>query len=92
MMNLFGQKPSNDPAVALCVKGWTREMLNLGDDVAVTVIQLNCAEDDCPDVETVVAVLEPGSQRKFKVLKPLAELTRDDLASAMRQPPPGEHR
>jgi hypothetical protein len=91
-MNLFGQKPSHDPAVALRVKGWAREMLGLGDDVAVTVMQLNCAEDDCPDVETVVAVLEPGSQRKFKVLKPLAEVTRDDLAAALRQPTPEEHR
>lgn len=90
-MNLFGQKPSHDPAVALRVKGWAREMLGLGDDVAVTVMQLNCAEDDCPDVETVVGVLEPGSQRKFKVLKPLAEVTRDDLAAALRQPTPEEH-
>jgi len=51
-------------------------------------MQLNCAEEDCPDVETVVGVLEPGVQRKFKVFKPLAEVTRDDLAAAMRQPTP----
>lgn len=91
-MNLFGQKPSHDPAVALRVKEWAREMLGLGDDVAVTVMQLNCAEDDCPDVETVVGVLEPGSQRKFIVFKPLAEVTRDDLAAAMRQPTREENR
>jgi len=87
-MNLFGQKPTHDPAVVLRVKEWVREMLGLAEDVAVTVMQLNCAEEDCPDVETVVGVLEPGVQRKFKVFKPLAEVTRDDLAAAMRQPTP----
>lgn len=84
-MNLFGQKPSHDPAVVDRLKGWAREMLGLGDDVALTVMQLNCAEDDCPDVETVVGVLEQGNQRKFKVFKPLAEVTRDDLAAALQQ-------
>ena len=85
MMNLFGQKPSYDPVVVDRVKGWARELLGLGDDVALTVMQLNCAEDDCPDVETVVGVLEQGSQRQYKVLKPLAEVTRDDLAAALPQ-------
>jgi hypothetical protein len=85
-MNLFSQKPAHDPAVVDRLKGWARELLGLGDDVTMTVMQLNCAEDDCPDVETVVGVLEQGNQRKFKVLKPLAEVTRDDLAAALRQP------
>jgi hypothetical protein len=85
-MNLFGQKPSHDPVVVDRLKGWARELLGLGDDITVTVMQLTCAEDDCPDVETVVGVLEQGNQRKFKVLKPLAEVTRDDLAAALSQP------
>jgi hypothetical protein len=84
-MNLFGQKPAHDPAVVEWIKGWARDLLGLGDDVTVTVMQLNCAEDDCPDVETVVGVLEPGNQRKCKVLKPVAEVTRDDLAAALRK-------
>jgi hypothetical protein len=84
-MNLFGKKPAHDPAVVDRIKAWARAMLGLGDDVAVTVTQLNCTEEDCPDVETVVGVLEQGNQRKFKVFKPLAEVTRDDLAAALRQ-------
>lgn len=85
-MNLFGQKPRYDAVVVDRLKGWARELLGLGDDVTVTVMELTCAEDDCPDVETVVGVLEQGNQRKFKVLKPLAEVTRDDLAAALSQP------
>ena len=86
-MNLFGRRPAKDPAAVDRLKGWARELLGLGEDVAVTVMQLECAEDDCPDVETVVGVLEPGSQRKFKVFKPLAEVTRDDLRAAIGERP-----
>ena len=57
-MNLFGQGPAPDPAVAGRIKAWAREMLGLGDDVVVTVTELRCAEEECPDVETVVGVLE----------------------------------
>jgi len=86
-MNLFGQKPAHDPAVVGRLKGWAREMLGLGEDVAMTVMQLSCAEDGCPDVETVVGILEQGNQRKYKVFKPLAEVTREDLLAALGQPP-----
>ncbi len=55
--------------------------------MAITVMELRCAEDDCPDVETVVGVLEPGTQRKLKVFKPLAEVTREDLLAALDQRP-----
>jgi hypothetical protein len=46
----------------------------------VMVSELRCAEDDCPDVETVIAVLgEPGKARKHKLLKSMSEVTRDDV-------------
>jgi hypothetical protein len=82
-MNLFGQKANHDAVAASRVKEWVREALALGDDVVVTVAELRCAEEDCPDVETVVGILEQGNQRKFKVLKPLPEVTWDDLLVAL---------
>ena len=36
---------------------------------------------------TVVGILEQGNQRKYKVFKPLAEVTREDLLAALGQPP-----
>ena len=81
-MNLFGQKPTHDPAVTVRVKEWVREVMGLPDDVTVMVTELRCAEADCPDVETVIAVLgEPGVARKHKLLKPMAEVTRHDVMS-----------
>jgi G3E family GTPase len=83
MMNLFGHKPSYDPAVVDRLKRWARELLGLGEDVSLTVMQLNCAEDDCPDVETVVGVLEQGNQRKYNVMDRILNLGGFDLDRAM---------
>ena len=52
----------------------------LPDDMVVMVTELRCAEDDCPDVETVIAVLgEPGQSRKHKLLMPMIEVTKMDV-------------
>jgi hypothetical protein len=81
-MNLFGPKPQTDPAAAARIKGWVVELLGLPADAVVLVTELRCAEDDCPDVETVIGVLgEPGKARKHKLLKPLADVTREDVMS-----------
>jgi hypothetical protein len=86
--NLFGEKPSHDPAVIDRLKSWAREMLALDETVRVMVTELRCGETDCPDVETVIALLDvPGQARKLKVSKPLAEVTRDDLLVALKQQP-----
>jgi hypothetical protein len=85
-MNLFGKKAGHDPLVVQQLSDWTRESLNLTDEATIRVMELRCAEDDCPEVETVIAILEPGRQRKFKVLKPLAEVRREDLTQALSQP------
>ena len=82
MINLFSQGPKSDPEVTSRIKKWVREVMGLPDDVVVMVSELRCAEDDCPDVETVIAVMgEPGQARKHKLLKPASEVTRDDVLS-----------
>jgi hypothetical protein len=56
--------------------------MGLPDNTVVTVMELRCREDDCPDVETVIGVLgEPGKARKHKLPKPLADVTREDVMS-----------
>ena len=84
MINLFSQGPKANPVVTARIKEWVREIMSLPDDIIVMVTELRCAEDDCPDVETVIAVLgEPGStaNRKHKLLKPMSEVTREDVMS-----------
>jgi hypothetical protein len=80
-MILIGGKPPADREAIHRIKGWVRELFGLGEDDVVTVMELKCLEDDCPDVETVIGVLgEPGKARKHKLLKPAAEVSRLDIA------------
>lgn len=82
MINLFNQGPKSDPEVTNRIKGWVREVMGLSDDVVVMVTELRCTEGDCPDLETVIAVLgEPGMARRHKLLKPMTEVTRNDVIS-----------
>jgi hypothetical protein len=56
--------------------------MGLSDEVPVMVTELRCAEENCPDVVTVIAVLgEPGTamNRNHKLLKPMSEVTREDV-------------
>lgn len=80
MIDLFGGRRT-DPAAAARVKAWAADVFGLTDRDTVVVSELRCSDPDCPDVETVVAVLgAPGRARRHVVLKPLAAVTRADLA------------
>jgi len=82
VINLLAPKPLGNLEAIARVKGWVYELFGLPDDTAVTVMELACADTDCPDVETVIGVLgEPGKARRHKVLKPLAGVTREDVMS-----------
>jgi hypothetical protein len=84
-MNLFQQKPSANPEQALQIRSWVREWLSLDENAVVMVSELQCSEPGCPPLETMVAVLEgPGKRRQFKFHKPIAEITADDIDSAIR--------
>lgn len=65
------------------IKGWVRELMDLPEDTAVTVAELACRDDGCPDIETVIGVLEPGKPiEKFRVHASMVEVTREDVADA----------
>lgn len=82
MIDLLAPRTRPDPEAVARVRGWVYELFGLPDDTAITVMELACADSDCPDVETVIGVLgEPGKARKHKVLKGLAAVTREDVMS-----------
>lgn len=65
------------------LKQAARAALGVPDHVTVSVTELTCREDGCPDVETVVAVLAAGEPpRLARIHKPLLEATADDVAAA----------
>ncbi len=66
------------------VKRWVRQLLELPDDTAVTVAELACRDDGCPDIETVIGVLEPGKPiRTFRVHVALAETDYSTVATVL---------
>ena len=82
MLNLLGGGTKPDPEALARIKGWTREALALDEDVVVMVTELRCQEDDCPDVETIIAVMSgPGQTRRFKLMKPAGEVTPEEVSA-----------
>jgi len=80
MINLFNQGPKSDPAVMARIKEWVQDIFALSEDTVVMVTELRCAEDDCPDVETVIAILVgPGNTCRHKLLKPADQVAREDV-------------
>ena len=61
------------------LKADVRAHFSLGEDDSVFVAEIACGETDCPDVETVIAVFLAGQRREFKIHKPVASITGDDL-------------
>ncbi|MBG6209958.1 sporulation-control protein spo0M [Labrenzia sp. EL_126] len=65
------------------IKGWVRELMNLPEDTPVTVAELACRDDGCPDIETVIGVLEPDKPIvKLRVHTAMSDVTRTELVKA----------
>ena len=62
------------------IKAWVKEILELEHHVAVSVTELACRDEGCPDVETVVGVLRSGKPiQTLRVHLPISEITRESL-------------
>jgi len=61
--------------------------LQLADGIVVMINELQCTEPGCPPIETVIAVLEEGARRQFKIHKPLVDVTDTDLDAALAGEP-----
>lgn len=66
------------------VKAWTRELMNLPEDTPITVAELACRDEGCPDIETVIGVLEPDKPiATFRIHTTMPEVTRASIADAI---------
>lgn len=70
------------PDVAARLRDWVRAVVDLTDDVAVTVTQLSCRDSDCAQVETVLAVLHPGAPLSRVLALPAAQVCAADVLRA----------
>lgn len=52
----------------------------LDDDIVVSVTELACRKDGCPDIETVIGIMRPGEKiETIRVNKAIADVTSHDL-------------
>ncbi|MCX7323490.1 MAG: hypothetical protein NTZ14_03445 [Hyphomicrobiales bacterium] len=66
------------------ILGWTRTALGLGDDVAISVNEIICADPACPGSETVILVMIPGRRTKaYKVQASMAEVDEGMVQAAL---------
>ncbi len=65
------------------IKGWIRELMDLPADTPVTVAELTCRDDECPDIETVIGILEPNKPiATVRIHAAMTEVTKADVAEA----------
>lgn len=82
MTSLTQQGPRPDRARVEFIKTWVREALH-NDEVTVLVTELRCTKTECPTVETVIALVEPGRTRRWNVPKAIAELDEASVREAV---------
>ena len=69
------------------IKIWVRKLCKLNDEVVVSITELACRDDGCPDIETVIGIMRPGKKiETVRIHKPIAEVTREDIAGVVPDP------
>jgi hypothetical protein len=79
----FSKKSSRDNGAALDrVREWTRARFALTADETVMVSEVACSVPGCPPIETHLVFWTAAGRHHFKIFKPLAAVTEDDLPPA----------
>ena len=81
MLGFTTKSPDRTAAVAR-VRGWTKARFALTDDETVMVSELACSAPGCPPIETHVVFWTAAGRHHFKIFKPLAQVSEDDLPPA----------
>jgi nitrate reductase delta subunit len=76
------RKRGTDSAAPDRVRAWTQARFKLTEDDTVMVSEVTCGVPGCPPIETHVVFWTTLGRHHFKVFKPLAEVTKDDLPPA----------
>ena len=81
-----GFSPAGARAEVPALKAAVRDVLGLGEEHAVVIQELACAEPGCPPVETVIGVLAAGGPaRRWTLHQPLSSLTAEAVRSALTE-------
>ena len=67
------------------IKAWVRQLTALPENTPVSVAELACRDEGCPDIETVIGIMEADKPiRTVRLHLAIAEVTRDAIAVAVQ--------
>ncbi|HEX3504943.1 MAG TPA: hypothetical protein VHU22_16260 [Xanthobacteraceae bacterium] len=78
----FIRKSGGNSEASERLRDWTRARFALTDDDTVMVSEVACGLPGCPPIETHLVFWTARGRYHFKVFKPLADVTEDDLPPA----------
>jgi nitrate reductase delta subunit len=81
MLGFTTKSPDRAAAIAR-LREWTRARFALTGDETVMVSELACSVPGCPPIETHVVFWTAAGRHHFKIFKPLAQASEDDLPPA----------
>ncbi|RWH90691.1 MAG: nitrate reductase [Mesorhizobium sp.] len=62
------------------IKAWVRELCKLDDAVVVSITELACGDEGCPDIETVIGIMRPSEKiETIRIHKEVAGISREDI-------------
>lgn len=62
------------------IKDWVRQAFGLNEGIVVSVTELACRDDGCPDIETVIGIMHPGEKIKtLRIHKAIADVVQEDV-------------
>lgn len=68
----------------LLIKEWVEKLAMLKEDDVVSISEINCVEENCPPVETVITIFfDSGNKKMYKIAKPIETLILDDIFEAI---------
>ena len=78
-MDLFSRNNLKaDPAKVKQVKTWITEILNLDEQVTISLNQLTCHEPGCPPIETAIVIVEKPP-KQYKIHKSISDIQQSDI-------------
>lgn len=79
-MDLFAKRSPEKSERTREIKAAIAALAGLGEDATVMVTELNCQDDDCPEVETVIAIFRPDVDKVQKTFHcAIDEITDDEI-------------
>ena len=81
-MQFFAKPEKHDPAKTALIRNWVADVLPVPQDAFVMVKQVECLEEGCPPVETIVAILsDHEGPKQWKIYKPISQIVQQDIQS-----------